>query len=111
MISPSPPQSKVIPILKPEFVADSVVSATLGNKELMLLPWWAGILLVLKVTTCLLPAPCLTSWPLILTLPSLARPPLPWLHESGNSLRNQLLHGPVPGEGEDRVNIGARSDQ
>ena len=46
-----PPQSKLIPILEPEFVADSVVDATLANKEILLLPWWAMFLLVLKVST------------------------------------------------------------
>jgi len=41
-------QSKIIPILVPEFVADSVVSATLTNKEVLLLPWWSFILICLK---------------------------------------------------------------
>ena len=45
-----PPQSKLIPILEPEFVADSVVDATMANKEILLLPWWAMFLLVLKVS-------------------------------------------------------------
>merc|ERR1719209_1979075 len=40
--------SKIIPILVPEFVADSVVSATLTNKEVLLLPWWSFILICLK---------------------------------------------------------------
>jgi len=40
--------SKLIPILEPEFVADSVVDATMANKEILLLPWWAMFLLVLK---------------------------------------------------------------
>ena len=44
------PQSKLIPILEPEFVADSVVDATMTNKEILLLPWWAMFLLVLKVS-------------------------------------------------------------
>jgi len=41
-------QSKIIPILVPEYVADSVVSATLTNREVLLLPWWAFILIALK---------------------------------------------------------------
>jgi all-trans-retinol dehydrogenase (NAD+) len=41
-------QSKLIPILVPEYVADSVVSATLTNREVLLLPWWAFILIALK---------------------------------------------------------------
>jgi len=41
-------QSKIIPILVPEFVADSVVSATITNKEVLLLPWWSFILICLK---------------------------------------------------------------
>merc|ERR1712080_489332 len=40
--------SKIIPILEPEFVADSIVDATLSNKEMVLLPWWAMFLLILK---------------------------------------------------------------
>merc|ERR1712180_510799 len=40
--------SKVIPILEPEFVADRAVAATLSNREVQLLPWWACYLLVLK---------------------------------------------------------------
>merc|ERR1712071_458470 len=41
-------QSKLIPILEPEFVADSVVGATLTNKEVLLLPWWSFMLVALK---------------------------------------------------------------
>jgi len=41
-------QSKLIPILEPEFVADSVVGATLTNKEVLLLPWWSFMLIALK---------------------------------------------------------------
>jgi len=41
-------QSKLIPILVPEYVADSVVGATLTNREVLLLPWWAFILIALK---------------------------------------------------------------
>jgi len=47
-------QSKVIPILEPEYVADKIVSATLTNKEMLLLPWWAMFLLLLKA---ILPSP------------------------------------------------------
>ena len=47
-------QSKIIPILDPEFVADSVVGAILTNKEVLLLPWWSFILMVLKA---ILPEP------------------------------------------------------
>jgi len=47
-------QSKIIPILVPEFVADNVVSATLTNREVLLLPWWAFILIALKA---ILPEP------------------------------------------------------
>ena len=41
-------QSKMIPILDPEFVAASVVSGVLANKQVVLLPWWAYILIALK---------------------------------------------------------------
>merc|ERR1712126_435222 len=41
-------QSKIIPILEPEFVADSVVAGVLANKEVVMLPWWAFILVSLK---------------------------------------------------------------
>jgi len=47
-------QSKVIPILDPEYVADRAVAATLTNKEVILLPWFAMFLLILKG---LLPSP------------------------------------------------------
>lgn len=46
--------SKVIPILEPDFVADRAVAATLTNREVQLLPWWAMYLVVLKA---LLPSP------------------------------------------------------
>ena len=42
--------SKIIPILDPEFVASSVVDATLSNKEIILLPWWSTYLFMLKVS-------------------------------------------------------------
>merc|ERR1712121_70754 len=41
-------QSKIIPILEPEFVADSVVAGVLANKEVLLLPWWSFILICMK---------------------------------------------------------------
>merc|ERR1711971_1068783 len=41
-------QSKIIPILEPEFVADSVVSGVLTNREVVLLPWWCSFLVSLK---------------------------------------------------------------
>jgi len=41
-------QSKIIPILEPEFVADSVVSGVLTNREVVLLPWWSFLLIALK---------------------------------------------------------------
>jgi len=40
--------SKIIPILEPDFVATSVVDATLANKEIVLLPWWTTYLFMLK---------------------------------------------------------------
>ena len=43
--------SKIIPILDPEFVASSVVDATLSNKEIILLPWWSTYLFMLKVNS------------------------------------------------------------
>jgi len=47
-------KSKVLPILEPEYVADRTVAAVLTNKEMLLLPWWAMFLLVLKAV---LPTP------------------------------------------------------
>lgn len=41
-------QSKIIPILEPEFVADSAVAGMLANREIVLLPWWSMFLLILK---------------------------------------------------------------
>jgi len=41
-------QSKLIPILEPEFVADSVISAVLTEKQVLLLPWWSFCLIALK---------------------------------------------------------------
>lgn len=39
---------KIIPILDPDFVADSVVEGTLSNHEVVLLPWWTMFLITLK---------------------------------------------------------------
>merc|ERR1711970_96684 len=41
-------QSKIIPILEPEYVADSAVGATLTDKQVLLLPWWSYVLIALK---------------------------------------------------------------
>merc|ERR1719153_1259458 len=40
--------SKIIPILEPEYVADKAVAGTLANREIVLLPWWSMLLLILK---------------------------------------------------------------
>jgi len=41
-------QSKVVPILEPEFVAEETVKAILMNKPVLILPWWCTILVTLK---------------------------------------------------------------
>jgi all-trans-retinol dehydrogenase (NAD+) len=41
-------QSRVIPILEPEFVADQTILAIRTNKEVLLLPWWCSFLVTLK---------------------------------------------------------------
>jgi len=41
-------QSKLIPILEPQFVADSVIDAVLTDKQVLLLPWWSFCLIALK---------------------------------------------------------------
>lgn len=41
-------QSKIIPILEPEFVADQSVLAIRTNKEIVCLPWWCCFLVTLK---------------------------------------------------------------
>ena len=80
------PQCKIVPILEPEFVADSAVNATLANQEMCLLPWWSMFLIMLKVVTVTKPL-----------LPSPAPPPHPRLHEAGHGLRLQLLqHAQAP---------------
>jgi len=47
-------QSKLIPILTPEYVAESVVGATITNKEVLLLPGWISMLVAVKA---LIPEP------------------------------------------------------
>jgi len=42
--------SKIIPLLKPDFVAEEVVNAILINKQMVLLPWWSVLLALLKYT-------------------------------------------------------------
>jgi len=41
-------QSKIIPILKPDFVAEEAVNAILINKQIVMLPWWSVLLAFLK---------------------------------------------------------------
>jgi len=41
-------QSKIIPILKPDFVAEEAVNAILINKQMVFLPWWSVTLAFLK---------------------------------------------------------------
>merc|ERR1712126_543450 len=41
-------QSKLIPILEPEYVADRAGAGCLANREIVLLPWWSMFLLILK---------------------------------------------------------------
>jgi len=41
-------QSKVVPILEPEYVAEETVKAILMNKPVLILPWWCTILVTLK---------------------------------------------------------------
>jgi len=47
-------QSKIVPLLSPDFVADTTVNGILCDKEVILMPWWGMFLLVAKN---LLPAP------------------------------------------------------
>jgi len=49
-------QSKLVPILEPEWVANKIVSAVLTNTEILLLPWWSVFVIILKV---ILPAPAM----------------------------------------------------
>merc|ERR1719245_844754 len=41
-------QSKLIPILEPEYVAESAVTAVLTDRQVLLLPWWSFLLIALK---------------------------------------------------------------
>jgi len=41
-------QSKLIPILEPEFVAESIIQAVLTERQVLLLPWWSFLLIALK---------------------------------------------------------------
>merc|ERR1712135_148558 len=50
-------QSKVVPILEPEYVAEETVKAILMNKPVLILPWWCTILVTLK--TVLQTDPCI----------------------------------------------------
>merc|ERR1712029_1166947 len=43
-------QSKLVPILEPEFVADKIVEGTLLNREVIQLPWWSIFLILVRVT-------------------------------------------------------------
>jgi all-trans-retinol dehydrogenase (NAD+) len=41
-------QSRIIPILDPDFVADQSILAIRTNKEMLILPWWCSFLATLK---------------------------------------------------------------
>ena len=41
-------QSKIIPILEPDFVAESAVQGIITNKPLVILPWWCSFLISAK---------------------------------------------------------------
>ena len=41
-------QSKIIPILEPDFVAESAVQGILTNKPQVILPWWCSFLVTAK---------------------------------------------------------------
>ena len=41
-------QSKIIPILEPDFVAESAVQGIITNKPLVILPWWCSFLVSAK---------------------------------------------------------------
>jgi len=43
-------QSKIIPILEPDFVAEQTVNSILINKQVVLLPWWSVMLAIVKYT-------------------------------------------------------------
>ena len=41
-------QSKIIPILEPDFVAESAVQGIITNKPEVILPWWSCFLITAK---------------------------------------------------------------
>ena len=41
-------QSKIIPILEPDFVAESAVQGIITNKPQVIVPWWCNFLICLK---------------------------------------------------------------
>ena len=41
-------QSKIIPILEPDFVAESAVQGIITNKPQVIIPWWCNFLICLK---------------------------------------------------------------
>ena len=41
-------QSKIIPILEPDFVAESAVRGIITNKPQVIVPWWCAFLVTLK---------------------------------------------------------------
>ena len=41
-------QSKIIPILEPDFVAESAVHGIITNKPEVILPWWSCFLITAK---------------------------------------------------------------
>ena len=41
-------QSKIIPILEPDFVAESAVQGIITNKPQVILPWWCSFLMTAK---------------------------------------------------------------
>ena len=41
-------QSKIIPILEPDFVAESAVQGIITNKPQVILPWWCSFLITAK---------------------------------------------------------------
>ncbi len=42
-------QSKLIPILEPEYVAERAVSGILTNREVVMVPGWCALLVAIKV--------------------------------------------------------------
>jgi len=41
-------QSKIIPILEPDFVAESAVQGIITNKPQVIVPWWCSFLITAK---------------------------------------------------------------